>query len=188
MRMTRLAVLATALLVAAAAPARADGYITPFYGFNFGGDSANCVSLTNCQEKRTNLGVSLGSMGTVLGFEADFGYAKDFFGETPGADTSVLTFTTNVTVSVPVGPIRPYLVGGVGLIRPHASLSFSALSIDKNAFGYDLGGGINLLPTAHLGVRGDVRRFRTFKDMTLFVFTGEKLDFWRGSIGLVLKF
>ncbi|MGE5243317.1 MAG: outer membrane protein [Betaproteobacteria bacterium] len=187
-RTMRLAAAAACLVLAAATPARAAGYITPFWGFNFGGDSANCISLTNCEEKRTNLGVSFGSTGALFGFEADFGYAKDFFGKAPGADTSVLTFTTNLTVTLPLGPVRPYLLGGIGLIRPHASLSLSQLSLDKNAFGYDIGGGVNVLATRHLGVRGDLRRFRTLQDVTLFVFTGDKLEFWRGSVGLVLQF
>ena len=59
--------------------------IVPFVGYNFGGDSgSNCVSLTNCKEKRTNFGVSLVSMGPVFGLEEDISYAKNFFGETPG--------------------------------------------------------------------------------------------------------
>ena len=56
MQTARLATLAAALLVLAAAPARADGFISPFIGYNFGGDSQNCVSLTNCDERRTNWG------------------------------------------------------------------------------------------------------------------------------------
>jgi len=42
------------LLAVTAVPARADGFITPYYGFNFGGDS-NCARFTNCEDKRKNL-------------------------------------------------------------------------------------------------------------------------------------
>ena len=62
------------------------------------------------------------------------------------------------------------------------------LSVDKNAFGYDLGGGVNVMVTRHAGIRGDVRHFHTLQNVTLSVFTGDKLDFWRGSLGLTLRF
>ena len=59
-------------------PARADGFISPFIGFNFGGDSSNCASLTNCEDKRTCFGVSLGTVRGVFGFEEDFGYTWSY--------------------------------------------------------------------------------------------------------------
>ena len=40
----------------------------------------------------------------------------------------------------------------------------------------------------HLGVRVDVRLFRTMQDVNLLIFTGQKLEFWRASAGLVLGF
>ena len=84
-----LAAFVTALLAVSAAPARADGFITPFIGYNFGGDSANCATLTSCEEKHTNFGVSIGTMGSIFGFEEDIAYAKDFFAATPGAEMTV---------------------------------------------------------------------------------------------------
>ena len=48
---------AAVLLVSMASPAHADGRISPFIGFNFGGDSSNCASITSCEEKRMNWGV-----------------------------------------------------------------------------------------------------------------------------------
>ena len=180
------------LLTVTAVPARADGLIVPFVGFNFGGDSASsCVSLTNCKEKRTNYGVSLISMGTAFGIEEDISYAKNFFGETPGTANSVFSAMTNLLIGPGVGPIRPYVAGGVGLIRPHVSSFGSSLTtfdVDKNAFGYDLGGGITGLFGRHLGVRGDLRHFHTMQNVNLLIFNGQKLDFWRASVGLALAF
>ena len=72
-------------------PAHAEGFLTPFVGFNFGGDSANCISLSNCDEKRLNWGVSFGSRHGIFGFEEDIGYAPSFFGKTEGGDNAVLT-------------------------------------------------------------------------------------------------
>ena len=63
MRVVRILVLACAGMTAMTVPAAAQGYFTPYVGYNFGGDSVNCVSLRNCDEKRTNLGISFGKTG-----------------------------------------------------------------------------------------------------------------------------
>lgn len=187
MRSIRMLTLAALALAAAAVPARAQGYLTPFIGYNFGGDSgANCQTLTNCQEKHTNYGVALGSAGGVFGGEEEFGYAKNFFGEAPGTDNSVLTLMSNITINFPEGPIRPYAVGGIGLIRPHVALNTSVTT--NNTLGYDLGFGVNGFFSTHGGIRADLRKFHTFQDVNLLIFTGQKLDFWRASLGLVLRF
>jgi len=182
----RVFALALACTLAASGLARAQGFVTPFIGYNFGGDSANCLSFTNCDEKRLNFGVSLGSMGGSVGFEEDFGWAKNFFGEAPDTDSSVFTLMSNVLIGGSGGAVRPYVLGGVGLIRPHVSSSLSsAVDFSKNALGYDLGLGVHVM-FGHAGVRADLRRFKTLQDVTFLGFTGEKLSFWRGSLGLTL--
>ncbi len=106
MRSLRATGLAVAFLAISAIPAGAEGFIVPYLGFNYGGNS-NCASLTNCEEKRTNFGVSIGSMGNVVGFEQDFGFAKDFFGKVPGADNSVFTLMSNVLIGAGGGRVQP---------------------------------------------------------------------------------
>jgi opacity protein-like surface antigen len=175
------------ILVLSAAPARADGFISPFAGFNFGGDSANCVSVTTCDEKRLNWGASIGT-GGVLGFEEEFGFAPEFFGSTPGGENGVLTLMSNLRIAVPAGPIEPYVLGGIGLIRSHAKLDASSLSIDKNAVGYDIGGGLTIFLSHAFGIRGDIRHFHTLQDVTLGIFGNDQIDFWRASAGLTLRF
>jgi hypothetical protein len=190
MRLTRLFVFASMLLILVSAPARADGFIVPFVGYNFGGDSGNCPSLTNCTEKRLNFGVAFGSMGAAIGFEQDISYAKNFFGETPGVDNSVFSAMSNVLIGPGVGPVRPYFVIGAGLIRPHASSllgSVTGTGGGKNSLGWDLGGGLTGM-FGRVGIRGDLRRFRTLQNIDLLIFTGQKLDFWRASAGLALTF
>ena len=192
MHLPRHLVAVAILLAVTAAPALADGLIVPFVGFNFGGDSdSQCVSLTNCKEKRTNFGVSFISMGTIFGLEEDISYAKNFFGETPGQANSVFSAMTNLVIGPGTGPLRPYVVGGIGLIRPHVSSlagSVTTFDADKNAFGYDVGGGLTVLFGGKVGIRGDLRHFHTFQNISLLVFTGQKLDFWRASAGLALAF
>lgn len=187
-KMMRTAILVLmALTLGAARNADAAGFITPFIGYNFGGDSANCLTLTNCQEKRTNWGVSIGTLSGV-GFEEDISWAKNFFGDVPGADNSVFTAMTNLMIAVPAGPIHPYILGGVGLIRPHVSSSIgSVFSFSNNSFGWDFGGGLHIM-FGRIGVRGDLRRFKTFSDIDFSPTRTETLQYWRGSAGLTLAF
>ena len=192
MHLLRHLAVAAIVLAVTAAPALADGLVVPFLGFNFGGDSgSDCAKLTDCKTKHTNFGVSFISMGTVFGLEEDISYAKNFFGETPGQANSVFSAMTNLVIGPGVGPVRPYVVGGVGLIRPHvSSLAGSVTSFDtkKNAFGYDLGGGVTILFGKSVGIRGDLRHFHTMQNVSLLIFTPQKLDFWRASAGLALAF
>jgi opacity protein-like surface antigen len=186
--------LGVVLVTLLAAPASADGFFTPFYGYNFGGDSANCPKLTTCEEKRANFGASFGSMGTVFGFEEDISFAKNFFGTIANVDNSVFTAMSNLMLGVGRGPVQPYVLAGAGLIRTHTSLNVTKFDANGNSFGYDIGVGVNAYPTAHVGVRGDVRHFHTLQDLPLIgsvtneVFVNQKLDFWRASVGLSLRF
>jgi outer membrane protein with beta-barrel domain len=189
MRIVLAGALAAALLTLTAVPARADGFITPYIGYNFGGDSTNCTSLTNCEEKRTNWGVTIGATHGIFGFQEDIGYAPDFFGKTPGSENAVLHFMSDLMILVPAGPIQPYGFIGIGVIHPHASFDLSSLaSVSKNALGHDLGGGLNIFFTHGVGVHGEVRHLRTFKDFTFPGFSSDKLDFWRASAGMTFRF
>src|SRR2546430_11027575 len=183
------AILLASLFALQASPARADRFISPYVGYNFGGDSQNCVSLRNCEEHRTNWGVAFGSTGGLFGFEEDIGYAPDFFGSAPGTDNAVLTLMSNVLLVIPAGPVQPYGLLGLGLVRPHAKLDPSSIASDQNTLGWDIGGGVNVYVGHTFGIRGDLRHVRTLQDITLGgVFSNAPLDFWRASAGVTLRF
>jgi hypothetical protein len=168
----------------------AQGFISPLLGYNFGGD-AQCPELTNCEDKSLNWGVSLGTMGSVFGFEEEFGYTSDFFGEAPGFSSSVLTLMSNVMIVPRFGPVRPYVLGGIGLIKTEVELTPGDLfSTDNNSLGWDFGGGVMILFGDHFGIRGDIRHFHSFSDLTLLGLTlgTTKLDFGRASGAVVLAF
>lgn len=186
---TRRILTAAALLLAFdATPARADGFISPFLGFNYGGDSTNCIRLTSCDDRRMNWGIALGSTGGVIGFEEEFAYAPNFFGTT-GADNAVLTVMSNLLLIIPAGPVQPYGLVGLGLVRSHAELSASSLASNQNTLGWDIGGGLNIYIVHAVGIRGDLRHVRTLQDLTLGgVFTNAPLDFWRASGALTFRF
>jgi opacity protein-like surface antigen len=189
-RIAQLIALSALALVAAVVPARADGFISPYIGYNFGGN-ASCPHITGCTDKRLNAGVALGAVGGVLGFEEDFGYAKDFFGQAAGLDSSVLTVMSNLMITPKIGPVRPYLLAGIGLIKAHVALTPSSIfTTDKNSLGWDLGGGLMGLFGDHIGVRGDIRYIHSFQDFNVagFTLSNPKLNFGRASAGLVLMF
>ena len=188
-------VLTLLMLAAFSAPAFAEGFVIPFYGFNFGGDSANCESFPNCEEKRANFGVSFGTMGPVFGFEEDVSFAKDFFGVVPNGENSVFSLMSNLLIGVGRGPVQPYVLVGAGLIRSHTTITLSQFHTDNNSLGYDLGGGVRAFFSPHVGIRGDVRHLHTLQDVDVpvfdvatQVFISQKLDFWRASAGVVFQF
>ncbi|MBZ5556540.1 MAG: porin family protein [Acidobacteriia bacterium] len=185
-----LVAVSAAFIAASATDARAQGFVSPFIGYDFGGD-ASCPQITNCQDKRMNYGVALGTMGPIFGFEEEFAYAKDFFGTAPTLTSSVFTAMSNVMVVPRIGPVRPYLLGGMGLIKSHAEFTpVSLLTSDNNSFGWDVGGGVIAFATPHVGVRGDIRYFHAFQDATIvgFIVQNPKLDFGRASIALIVAF
>jgi len=189
MRPIRWTVCAAFLVVFTSGAAYADGFLTPYIGYNFGGDSSNCASLSNCEEKRTNWGVTIGSTSGIFGIQEDIGYAPEFFGKTPGAANGVLHLMTDFMVVVPAGPIQPYGFIGVGLIRSHAKLDTSSLtSVSENAFSHDIGAGLNIFFVHSAGIHGEIRHLQTFQDLDLGFFKGQKLDFWRASAGMTFRF
>lgn len=183
--------LAFALLTIST-PARAQGFISPLIGYDFGGDSG-CPTLRNCQDKHLNIGVALGVLGPILGFEEEISDARNFFGEVPGQKSSVVTVMSNLMLVPKLGPIHPYVVGGLGLMKTHVEFTTSTvLSTKESSLAWDLGGGAIVLFSPHVGVRGDIRHFHSMQRATVplldTIFTDARLNFGRASASLVLAF
>lgn len=190
---TRLTAFRTALVVLTLllpAAVRAQGFVSPLLGFDFGGDSG-CPQIAGCENKKLNVGIGLGTMGRVFGAELDGSYARNFFGTGPGYSSSVLTVMGNVLVGPQLGPVRPYGTVGVGLIKSHVELTPAALlDATSDRFGWNIGGGVMIFPTEHVGVRGDIRHFHAFQDLNILgLLPGEAtLDFGRAGAALVFRF
>jgi opacity protein-like surface antigen len=192
LRCLALAALSTLTTLAVPARAHADGFISPLIGFDFGGD-ASCQTASNCEDKRLNFGVGLGAMNAVLGFEEEFAYARDFFGIRPGVqNSSVLTLMSNFMLVPKLGPVRPYVLGGVGLIKTHTEFTLTSLtSSDNNNFGWDVGGGLMVTIVPHVALRGDIRYFHSFQDLgaiPIIPVANQKLDFGRAAAAVVFTF
>jgi len=193
MSLRRTLVLTLMLGVVAPAAARADGMIIPFIGVNFGGNSGQ--PLTNAIDaKRLDWGVTFAYMGAgVLGLEADIAHSPDFYGKTDVGGSSVLTATGNLLVGVPIGGqrgvgFRPYALAGLGVIRSKVDAFTDVLSLDNSKAAWDFGGGAMFFFGDNVGIRGDVRYFRTFGAADLIGLGNDHLDFGRASAGLILRF
>jgi opacity protein-like surface antigen len=183
--------LAIVVVAFVPAPARAQSYFAPFFGYDFGGDAGLCPSLlTDCTEKKTSYGMAFGHLGGLFGAEGEIGYAPDFFGKSVSfGDNSVLTLMGNIVLALPSGPVRPYFTAGLGTMRTKVSLELSdLLSVNDSTFGYNMGGGVLIFLPHHLGIRGDYRNFRSASDVSIAGISigGTKLSFSRVSVGLVL--
>jgi opacity protein-like surface antigen len=175
-------------LVSAPTSARAEGYVSPFYGVNFGNDQI---------EKKNTFGVNGGWMGAgVFGAEVDFAYSPNAFDES--IDNHVIDLMGNLILGIPVGGttgggVRPYVTAGLGLIQSNVSGSGSVADATSNDFGFNAGGGLMLFFADHFGLRGDLRYFRSFNGDDHFGFDqGISLDlggfdYWRGTVGLVFR-
>ena len=197
MSRTRTFVLALLLLAVSPVRAGADGLIIPFFGVNFGGTSGRQIS-NAINAERFDWGVSFAFMGAgVLGLEADIGRSPDFFGRSDIGGSSVLTATGNLIVGIPLGGqngfgFRPYAVGGLGVMRSTIDVLGEERSVDENKAAWDFGGGAMLFFGTHVGVRGELRYFRTFGRFDLDILDGvdrqSRLDFGRASAGVIFRF
>ena len=180
------------LFVGSVREAHAQGFISPFIGYNFSGDSG-CQAILDCSDKRLNYGVSLGAVGAIVGFEAELGYTKNFFGETSVQTSNVLTLMGNFMVAPRFGAVQPYGLVGIGLIRTSVEATATSASSDENQIGWDVGGGLMVFFSQHVGVRGDVRYYHSFQVLDL---TGlpnvpprdTKLDYGRVAGAIVFRF
>ncbi len=193
MRRMTLAVCGMLAMLLAPTVASAQGYIVPFIGGNFGGDTGTTLDQSIDSTSRLAYGVRLGGMiHGVFGADADIGYTPNFYGQGSTFNSSnVLTVMGNLVVGIPAGPVRLYVTGGLGVIRRNIDFSSveSVTSFSDTRAAYDFGGGVNILFSKHVGINGNLRYFRNFSSGNSFLdLPDETFSFWRGSIGLVLQF
>ncbi len=137
------------------------------------------------------LGIEFEAARVWLGTLADLDVANI------GVEATLTTYMGNMVLRVPTGGVQPYASAGVGLARVTGRINVpfigSALSASAADIAWNVGGGVYVLPSEHLGLRADVRRFRTgdvqwdkiagIGDLPLPTF-----DFWRATAGLTITF
>jgi hypothetical protein len=187
-----------AVLLWPAAPATAEWQLKPFLGVTFGGGTTLVDLEEAVGSPNVAVGISAMLIGDTLGVEADLGYAPGFFqtGDQHLVVSSVATTVTgNVVVAMPRHltqyTLRPYFVGGGGLIHASSEDFFGALPHTSTLPAIDVGGGVTGFLTNRFGVSWDVRYFRSFagKDAGLGISIGpEELSFWRANMALAILF
>jgi opacity protein-like surface antigen len=195
MSFTRTLALSVVVGIVIPATARADGMVVPFIGVNFTGSSGNALSHA-INVNRFDWGVSLAYMGGgFLGIEADVGYTPDFYGRTDIGGSSVFTAMGNLLVGIPFGGqegvgVRPYGLAGLGLIRSEVAAFGDVPGLDNSNPGWSAGGGAMFFFGTHVGLRTEVRYFRTFRAIDFIDVTPRRgrLDFTRASTGLIVRF
>ncbi|MGE5813168.1 MAG: outer membrane protein [Acidobacteriota bacterium] len=194
--------LAAALIMAQPSTASADWMFTPFVGLGTGSSIKDISGRELDSQTKATYGAGLTWMGAgILGFDVDFGYTPNFFGDDPDfGDSNVTTLMVNAIVGAPIGGqhgagIRPYAVGGIGLLRQRVNSANSFFNdVSRNDMGFDLGGGVSGFFTDNVGIRGDVRYFRKLKGgdsnspNNLDIFDVDTLSFWRGTVGVNFRF
>ena len=191
MTKTAAAVAAAALwTLVAAAPARAQLFVSPFAAVDVGAD-AGCLNLLVCANRYLNAGAAAGRLGGTYGAEEEVSYARDFFGNGPNLSSSMLTVMSNAIVLRQFGRWHPYAEGGVGVMRTYVKFTdVSYYATNRVTAAWDAGGGVATYVSGRFGVRADARYFRSIKDVRLsgFSVSDDKMGFGRLSAGLVVRF
>jgi opacity protein-like surface antigen len=182
--------LAVVYSVSLADRALAQPFVSPSFGYNFGGD-AGCPEVTDCRDKNWNGGISFGALGRFVGLELEVTYEDQFFGEL-GNDTSVMTLMGNFLVAPRIGFFQPYGLAGFGMIKTSTENLDLGSSENENQIAWTIGGGAIVFVHRNIGLKGEIRHYYSFDTLELLGIElgrdSSKLDFGRGAFGVVFRF
>jgi hypothetical protein len=196
------------LIAVRPASAIAEWQFAPFVGFTFGGDT-NLI-FSQVVDRHWNFGGTVRLVGAgPIGLESVFVYMPGIF-ETPDPDplsdippskaiTESHSFALmgNVVLTTPRAwnqyGLRPFVSGGLGLMRvSHNDIASPARA---NLPAYNVGGGAVGLLTNRVGLRFDLRFYRTLppgEEPRPLQETGDLLrvhvHYWTGTVGVVFKY
>jgi hypothetical protein len=171
----------------------------PYLGFTFAGESSLFADLERgSTESASAVGGSVSLIGPGwFGVEGDIGYVPGFFER---GDRQLVKYGSFVTtlmgsaiITLPLAvtreSLRPYVVGGGGLLWAESEDITATFPIRSTMPAVTLGGGAVGFLSNTVGVRFDLRYIRSLGQGDDVVATeGARVQFWRGSIGLVLKY
>lgn len=194
-------VLLTLSLIAGATPVWADWIVSPFLGVGFNGTTTFIDLENGAGETKLTFGGSGGWLSDgLLGVEINVGYTPGFFDtgdESRDAElvlgSSVTAVTGDLLVLVPRAvlrdSLRPYVLGGVGLLRLRSDDIAEAFPISSNLLGLALGGGAFGRLTELTSLRFELRRISNLtRDDTAPALAATSLTFWRATIGVLISY
>jgi opacity protein-like surface antigen len=169
-----------------AVTASADTVVVPYAGAVAGGD---------LDDNKVTYGAALDFLGDGgFGFEVDFSYTPEFFGDAAlfGSDNNVATLMGNLMVTIPLGDTaKLYGAAGGGLLRTRVDDVDDFFDATSNDFGVNAGAGLILQFDDHIGARADVRYFRNLQkddDTGDFPVDLGGFHYWRATAGLAYRF
>jgi len=190
----RSGLLAFLFVLVAARSSSAEWQVKPFFGLSFG-SSATFALNEEIDDPKVILGVSTMWLGEIVGLEADFSLAPGFLGDpSPLVLSSRLTtLTGNVVIALPKRlaqySLRPYFVGGGGLVRVRQEDTVDALPVASTLAALDIGGGVTGFLSDRVGLNWEIRRFRSLGGSARGISIGpERVSFWRASMALALRY
>jgi opacity protein-like surface antigen len=205
MRLGRIWVLACWAIAAGAADTHADILAIPFVGGTFKAQTALPVLGLPIDPSTLSRTMVLGVAGMwlspgVLGVEGELAHAPGFFEGSVLVGSNITTVTGSVVLTAPLSvtreSLRPYLVGGLGLLHVGAADRISLDPVDRNLLGLNLGGGVIGMLSDQLGVRFDIRQTRSVRDdeVTTVAFPSPqarsrvRLSYWRATVGVTIRY
>jgi hypothetical protein len=176
----------------------ADRQIRPFIGATFGGGTTFVDPEDAVGKASVAIGASAVFLGEVFGAEVDIADAPGFF-ESGDKHLVILSRVTTISGNVVVAAphrlteysLRPYFVGGVGLMRVRTTTAFGVFDVSTLIPALDVGVGAIGFLTNRIGVCWDVRRFQSVGSNTGNVglsFGDEHLSFWRATMAIVIRY
>jgi opacity protein-like surface antigen len=194
--MKKCLIIAGCVLVLSPAAARADWLLTPILGTTFGGTGESNGNFT--------YGASIGWMGAgIVGFEAELASTPNVFDiedeldieDADPVNDRGMSMMFNAIVGVPMGGssgggIRPFFTGGLGWVRSTVEFDEELFEETSSRFGVNLGAGAVGFINEHLGLRGDIRWFKTIDDPDFVApvqLDSDDISFWRGTAGLTFR-
>ncbi len=200
----RIAGVVLLLLAFAPSPAQADTewQVRPFIGLTFGGGTT-LVDLTEGGGSRIKpmTGINGGWLGEVFGIDVDLAYAPGYFERDPPPGSSklvtssaVTTFTGSLIVGVPKSRtkyvLRPYALGGFGIMHARAEDFFVVLPVIMTRPAVNVGGGVTGFIAERIGLNWELRYFHSVgaeQNFTGTNFDAQRLSFFRANMALVVK-
>lgn len=186
--------------------AAADWQIAPLVGFVFQVGS-NFIDLDRAAENtHWNFGGAVTLIGDgPIGVEGLFIYTPSFFeqdepgiGSLPSVDlvtgSRAYALMGNVVLATPRRwneyGLRPFISGGVGLLRAEIDDIFDVFPVRANLLGYNVGGGAVGFLNDRVGLRFDLRYLRNLRpsDTPNTSIGRSRLSFWNAAVGVVLKY
>lgn len=194
----RTVVLVTGVLLLAAPGGAADRQIRPFIGATFGGGTTFVDPEDAIGRPNPAIGVSAVFLGELFGAEIEVFDAPGFFeyGTKDLVRSSHVTAVTgNVIVAAPHKvteySLRPYVVGGAGLLRVRTTTAFNVFDVSTTIPAINVGVGAVAFVTNRIGVSWDLRRFQSVGDNPAsggLSFGEQHVSFWRAAMAAVIRY